>query len=563
MTWVLTLHSNRSPKDSPLVEVRPESRTSFAGLVAENRTYWWLLCGRLNSPYEVRLFINGLELARDIAAPDTIWFRWDIGFNAGFVDVVLTGLGSDFSERVIIDPSRNKLVRRDFRLMLRDIIADTRSLASTSGMREGLSRGDKVLPIATLEFILESSASIQRLVRDLDKNHQRRLARSRQQVPLHEARGLSSGQWNESRRYGKPVDTVLMARLPNQMRSLVVENRGMFPSRVVQAKIVRDSRRRENTEVLGFLYRLVSELRRSAGNLSSQHAGEGERVLARQCRKMAGQISSLLDLTVFNSLSPHHGRWQHSHLYQRVEPYRSLYRIYRDVNSGISGVGGNFASVPLRETFRLYETWVALRLTRAAALLDPGLNAMNMFEDSKEANQLTLSLQATSAQFSGNTLRFKPVFSEVWLTPDGTGSYSRRMIPDIILEVLDEDKLYRNLVVLDAKYRVESELNDAISSIHTYKDALIQEDPVTEGSDKRIVVSGFVVVPAPPDGLQGASDWRTEKMPIVLFRQGYQDRFKLGAMVLTPGVDVGDIAASLQEVIFANQLPRPVHDLDG
>ncbi|MEK0154737.1 nuclease domain-containing protein [Arthrobacter oryzae] len=223
------------------------------------------------------------------------------------------------------------------------------------------------------------------------------------------------------------------------------------------------------------------------------------------------------------------------------------------MSSGISGVDGDFTHVPLRETFRLYETWVSLRLARAAGLLDPGLDAAAMFADAEDPNRLTVSLRSTSVQFNGHVLKFKHVFNEVWLSPDGVGSYSRQMIPDVVLEVLASDTGSRRMVVLDAKYRVEAQLNDAISSIHMYKDSLIHEDRAQGGTeDRHVVGSGLVVVPSLPGRMTVERDWRSEKMPIVVFREGYQKRFKLGAMLLSPGTDISSIAATLQGLIQSN-----------
>lgn len=560
MSWKLTLQRTRSTDASPLLVLQPGSTLLNGDAVVENSSYWWLLEGTFDRPFEVMLRVNGATLNRDMTAPDTIWFRWDIDFNAGFADVALTGAGKAFSERVVIDPNQNKLVRKDFRLMLHDIIADTRFLASTSGMREGLSRGNRALPIAVLELMLEMSPKIQKHIKDLDKLHQRKLVRIRKQIPLSDARAVTSTDWNNSRRLGKPVDETVAARLPLSLRVLVNRSGGVLPERVIKAQIATDSRRREHEEVLGFLHDLVAEFRRSSRELAGSGTNEGEVVLGKRCRTEATRISRLLDLPIFNMLSPRHARWQHSHLYQRTEPYKSLYRIYRDLKSGISDVGGDFVDVPLRETFRLYETWVALRLARAASLIDPTLDGRGMFVDCLDSNRLTFSLEATQAEFSGNILRFKPVFKEVWLSADGTGSYSRRMIPDIILEVLDEQGQHRNLVVLDAKYRVDSQLNEAISSIHTYKDAIIKDDLLASKSPRRVVLAGFVVVPAPPVGVQAPVDWRQERMPFVLFREGYQKRFGIGAIVLTPGVAVSAIAASLRDIVRSN---RRFHELDA
>lgn len=553
MEWELRLLSQRSSSADVLLVASNNSKETTHGLLSENSTYWWQLRGDFKSPFETLLVVNGIVLPRDIAGPNEIWFRWDLGFNAGFADVEISGIiGPPWTARLIIDPVRTKLVRQDFRLMLRDIIEDTRSLASTGGMRERLSRGKQDLPIATLEFILESSSRIHKLVTELDKNSHGRLRRSIQVVPLRNARGVTGRQWNNSRNYDAPVSAASLKRLPPHLQTAVARNGGMMPQRVQQTTNKLSKNRREHEEILGFLQSVVAELRRSMNSLASGTKRPGDAALRDRCRRAARQLAGLLDLSVFSGIAPARGQWEHSHLYQRVEPYRSLYRLHRDVKSGVSGIDGDFADIALQETFRLYETWVSLRLARAAAVIDPGLDASSMFVDRPERNKLTLSLRSTRAEFKGHALRFKPVFDEVWQTEDGIGSYSRQMIPDVVLDVFGSSTSERTLVILDAKYRVEMQLNDAIASIHMYKDALIEEGRGSKTilpGDRALVTSGFVVIPAAPVGLVHGANWREEKMPVVLFRQGYRDRFKMGAMVLRPGMDTGAIAELLSTVI--------------
>lgn len=556
MTWELLLRDRRTNPSAVYLQVPLRGGELKPGLLTENTTYWWQLTGDISSPFSASLTVNGVPLTRDIAAPDEIWFRWDVGFNAGFADVELIGITErPWTSRLIIDPARAKLVRQDFRLMLRDIIEDTRSLASTAGMRERLSRGSENLPIATLEFLLESSPRLQKLVYELDINSHKRLSRTPQSVPLRDARGITGKQWNDSRKYDVRISSEALERLPQQIREAVAKNDGRLPAQIQQARNQLNHNRREHAEILGFLHSLIAQLGRSMSALGAGELQPGEVALKERCRRVSRQVRGLLALSVFKGITPSRGQWQHSHLYQRVEPYRSLYRFYRDLKSGISGVDGDFASVALRETFRLYETWVALRLTRAAAILDPGLDASSMFRDVPEQNKLTLSLRSTAAEFNGHSLRFKPVYDEVWKTADGVGSYSRQMIPDVVLEVVGSKDVYRNLVILDAKYRVEVQLNDAIASIHMYKDALIREDrgsSTTTAKDHVLVSSGYVVVPSSPAGLTPVKDWRNEKMPVVLFRQGYRNRFNMGALVLTPGTDLNTIAKLLSSMIAGN-----------
>lgn len=555
MPWQLKLRDGRSRTSKVLLITSEDNIERESEPLTENSTYWWQLTGTIEDPFIVALVVNGLALSRDISAFDEVWFRWDLGFSAGFADVELIhGRRTPWSSRLVIDPATAKLVRQDFRLMLRDIIEDTRSLATTSGLRERLSRGSYSLPIANLEFILESAPRLHALVHELDRTQRRKLSPDRTLTPLRDARGITTKQWAVSRRHGVPVDSVAMRSLPPQLLELA--SGGVLPTRIEQTRTRPKSALREHAEILGFLHSLIAQLRRSMRTLASGEQRPGELVLHSRCRRVVRQITSLSELSVFQGLSPERGPWKHSHLYKRAEPFRSLFRLYRDIRSGVSGVGGDYSSVPLQETFRLYETWVCLRLARAAAAIDPQLDASSMFTDDPERNQLTLSLQATAIEFCGRTLKFKPVFQEVWKTKDGIGSYSRQMIPDIVLE-LQTTSYARSIVVLDAKYRVESQLNDAIASIHMYKDSLIQESRESAvevtNKDKLLVVSGFVVVPNSPASMNDSNDWRSEKMPVVLFREGYRDRFNLGALLLRPGTAVRDVADTLVGLLSAGE----------
>lgn len=83
---------------------------------------------------------------------------------------------------------------------------------------------------------------------------------------------------------------------------------------------------------------------------------------------------------------------------------------------------------------------------------------------------------------------------------DGKGTYSRSMRPDFAIEtslqttdVLVSHENHQMLLILDAKYRVEAGLNDALSSIHMYRDALVSEE--NNNTIKRIVTGAYLITP--------------------------------------------------------------------
>ena len=76
----------------------------------------------------------------------------------------------------------------------------------------------------------------------------------------------------------------------------------------------------------------------------------------------------------------------------------------------------------------------------------------------------------------GWKLCFQNQYREFWIEPEGRGSFSRIMIPDVVAaHASPAGDGSARLIVLDAKYRIDQGLNDALSSIHAYRDALVRE----------------------------------------------------------------------------------------
>jgi len=70
------------------------------------------------------------------------------------------------------------------------------------------------------------------------------------------------------------------------------------------------------------------------------------------------------------------------------------------------------------------------------------------------------------------------------------------MEPDISIEE-DEDGTVKRIIVLDAKYRIDNGLNDAVASIHMYRDALVWEN--SDESIDRIVSGAYLLTPHIPE----------------------------------------------------------------
>ena len=99
------------------------------------------------------------------------------------------------------------------------------------------------------------------------------------------------------------------------------------------------------------------------------------------------------------------------------------------------------------------------------------------------------------------------------------------MTPDIVLS--GQGSQCDRLIVLDAKYRIDEGLNDALSSIHTYRDALVRE--AASGAAEGIVSAAYLLTPYDPSIVAG---YRDTPMPGRLFHPEYRAGFRFGAVTL-------------------------------
>lgn len=208
--------------------------------------------------------------------------------------------------------------------------------------------------------------------------------------------------------------------------------------------------------------------------------------------------------------------------------YRRFLELWRDASRGLARVFGDFLQMPLARTFDLYELWCYLRLVRAAtARFGEGAELRSLFIESRDG--VTLAANAVSVSFpqAGFSLCFQKRYREFWLEADGRGSFSRPMQPDIVLDAPGAGRL----IVLDAKYRIGSDLGEALSSAHMYRDALVTSE--ADGTVREVVAAAYLLT---PDGADAERDWRRTALPARLFHPEYRASFRFGALTLRPGV---------------------------
>lgn len=533
-------------------QVWPLPETIPQGAVRELGSYLFEL-RHCDTADATDLLLDDLPLeALRSRTPDSARWRWEPGFHAGVVQAELKIPGHAARRfEVVTDPDLRKLTRDHFDTMVREIIEDTFALFSLSSFRKAVARGNGNRPpaIARLEFLRSRIEELERVVTTILRNPRRRLTAEEQVVPYHRASHATGPEILRSLRSGKILQETAPARLPPSLQ-------GFLPAAIRVRRKLNSPDLPEHRQIGACLRSWSAWLSVAAEQLERAcRTGDSERqqssvIWANRCRQLARRIGRLAGNPTFNESDTTVPQLRLSAVFRNDPVYRRFYRLWQDINRGIAAVFGEFLDMPLARTWELYELWCFLRLVRAAAdeFGPEGMDVSELFT-SDAAGGVTLAARSVTVPAGvGWKLCFQKQYREFWIEPDGCGSYTRTMTPDIVAawESPGGQDGPDHLIVLDAKYRIDEGLNDAIGSIHTYRDALVRE--MADGDINGIVSAAYLLTPhialQPADG-----NYRQSKMPGRLFRPDYQSEFRFGAVTLKPGMSFADIAITLKRMV--------------
>lgn len=530
--------------------VWPEPEPVAPGTVHETGRYLFELSGDADAA-AADLLIDDIPLeALRAKEPDTARWRWSPGFHAGAVEAELRLPGhAPRRFELVTDPDRRKLTRDDFDCMVREILDDTFALFSLSSFRKAVARGTGGRPpaIARLEFLRSRVEELESVVDRIRRNPRRMLTAEETVLPYHRASRATGPEVLRSFRSGRIArESVTPSRLPAALQ-------GFLPERI-RVRTRRSSldlpEHRQMGACLhswsGWLAAAADQLER-ASPADDAELRQGAAAWAARCRRLARRVGHLAAAAPFAEAAEAPPRLILSALFRHDPTYRRFYRLWQDMNLGIAAVFGDFLNLPLARTFELYELWCFLRLVRAGAeeFGTGGIDIRDLFI-ADAAGGVTLATGAVTVTVgSGWKLCFQKQYREFWVEPDRRGSYSRTMSPDVVAaHEPDAPGEASRLIVLDAKYRIDDGLNDALSSIHTYRDALVRE--AGSGAVEGIVTAAYLLAPHVP--VLG-TDYRTTPLPGRLFHPDYRAGFRFGAVTLRPGMTSAEIAATLRLIV--------------
>ncbi len=481
--------------------------------------------------------------------PRVARWRWTPGFHAGVAEAVLRipGTGTRRFD-ITTDPDLRKLTRNDFDAMVREVLEDTFALFSLSAFRKGIARqpGNRPPPLARLEFLRSRADEITQTIAAINRAPRHFLRAEEVTVPLHRAARATGPEIIKSFRTGLVrTEVARPSRLPPALK-------GRLPAQITLRQRHSSVDIPEHRQIKACLRAWAAWLSGVAELLAKSGKTDDPEILtaagnwAVRARRIARRFNDATNTGFMAEVSDGPAMLQMSSLFRNDPVYHRFYRLWQDMNLGLAALFGDFLQMPLARTYELYERWCFLRLLRTAIqeYSPAGTDLGNLFI-SDASGGVTIATGAVIVPIgTDKVLCFQRQYREYWIEPEGEGSFSRTMVPDIVFAGTGLGSSGRRVIVLDAKYRINDGLNDALNSIHTYRDALVQE--AESGQVEGVVTAAYLLTPHVPDL---ASDFRTTPVPGRLFHPKYREQFRFGAVTLRPGMSVDDLRASLKAIV--------------
>jgi len=480
---------------------------------------------------------------------DTARWRWTPGFHAGSVQIALKLPGSGTKRfEITTDPDLRKLTRADFDTMVREVLEDTFSLFSLSAFRKGIARqtGSRPPPLARLEFLHSRAEAIIDAVSEINRFPRNFLQSEQITLPYYRVSRLTGPEILRSFRSGVLLkETRSPSGLPRALR-------GHLPARIRSRRRSDSADIAEHRQIKACLEAWASWLSSVADTLEVITGKADPEMLSSsgtwsvRSRRIARRLSSTANGGIFAEVGSAPATLKMSPLFRRDPSYSRFYRLWQDMNLGLAALFGDFLQMPLARTYELYELWCFLRLLRAAIEeYGPSDVDLSSLFTTDSAGGVTLASGSVSVRVGPDKhISFQRRYREYWSEPNGEGSFSRTMIPDVVFAGTDFGGPQKQVIVLDAKYRINDGLNDALSSIHMYRDALVRQ-----GEDEQVsglVTAAYLLTPHIPV-ING--DFRKMPVPGRLFHPHYREKFRFGAVTLRPGMSGEELRASLRAIV--------------
>lgn len=554
-----------------MLQVRQQGGNEFYALLPANKVPAHFI--KENGSYELILDVEASEeekweyevICNDVplqhlSRKGQHFFPLTIDFYAGEISVTIQKSRKIIAQNdVVVDPEISKATRAEYQAMLKDIASDTLSLFRLGQTTaEVKSRNtSKRLNLATLELVKIHLPKFLKAVSHIDSQPIHHLTREPVTVPIHRAskvtsKALFKALTGRGVRPATPSEEGILGKI-------VSKTEGYWIDRVSIQRCTQTTDIYENRALLGFITWLDSKLLHFLNLLLAASLSEIPKttvdVWVQRLRLYRGHLARLKRLSLFEMVSPVLGGARSTSIFAYHPQYSVAFKAMKNIQGGLDAATGTTINLPLDKTFRLYESWCYLRLLKALTEEFPEYKIkfkefVKEVPDEYDLGKRLLKGAQTRIPLGPYAhLVYQREYNPSELAKGHPGTVAIDAIPDFVLEHFNDlgfpKENVRSVIIVDAKYRTNSALFDAIRSMHVYRDAIVGP------TGNRLVIAAVILAPYKllSDLDASSTEWQAVTLPERMFFTGFRSAYQIGAISVRPGADIATFKTIAKEIV--------------
>lgn len=454
-------------------------------MLQEARTYQW----RRQNQNPFHLLMQGVPLP--MVQSEKGWTGvFETPFQCG--NVLFKLIGEKTVEILqYVFPDDRKMLVNDYEQMLTDILEEGMICFQMEGLeRDVKSSGRSNKPsYLQWQFIRNNIVRLRTIFRLIEKQPIRMLKRYDRMLKKEQVKTVSQRTTSWIERYGERYGWSPKS-MPNHIQTnQVEESYETYENKVVLTQIL--------------------QLRK----LLLQYCSSGYQEVEVEAKSYLDWLSFWINSSFLKNIKPYKGTIITSQAFRKHPYYKEWFKWFQSLYEFQNVSFDVQQSLALKDTYDIYEIWSYLQVVKV--LREEGVieSYLGLFVKEEERFFFSLAKNRESKMKlkNGGMLTFQRVIQN---NSNPFYTYTQRMIPDITIEYKDE------MIIFDPKYRVDSNIPNALAEMHKYRDGIIHRE-----TGKQVVKEVYILTPT-----KGV--YSDEKN---FYSRDYHQKYKMGAIDLKPG----------------------------
>lgn len=393
-------------------------------------------------------------------------------------------------EQFVFTDERKMLVN-DYQQMISDILQEGMICFQAEGLQWDVKASGRLTKPSYLQwqYIKNNIVQLRSIFRLIDKKPLRMLQQEEKFLKREQVKAVNQRTATWIERYGERYGWT-PKKMPNHIQTTVVKE---------------TYQTYENKVILTHLLRLRNQL--------AQYKSSGYPEIEREAEKYLDWTYSWKERSFLKNVTPYTGSILTSQVFRKHPYYREWFKWIQALNDFEKVSFDMDQSISIKDTYDIYEIWAYLQIIKALRELELVENYQGLFfkEDDLFFLSLAQNRQSKVKLKNGGYLTFQRIIQS---NSNPFYTFTQRMIPDITIEHNNQ------MVILDPKYRVDSNIPSAVAEMHKYKDGILDRETKIP-----VVSAAYILTPS-----QG-----TYSIEKDFYTQEYHDKYKMGAFMLCPG----------------------------